>query len=45
MIFHSELSALLALITGIAILIKPKLLSYMVALYLIISGILGLIGH
>jgi hypothetical protein len=32
-----------ALIAGIVILIAPKLLNYIVAVYLIIVGILGLI--
>ncbi|MBN2033630.1 MAG: DUF3096 domain-containing protein [Deltaproteobacteria bacterium] len=32
-----------SLIAGIAILFRPKLLSYIVAVYLIIVGILGLI--
>ena len=32
-----------ALIAGILILIVPRLLSYIVAIYLIISGILGLL--
>ena len=34
---------LVALIAGILILLAPKLLNYVVALYLIIIGILGLI--
>ncbi len=34
---------LLALIAGILILIMPRLLNYVVAIYLIIIGILGLI--
>ncbi len=33
-----------ALIAGILILIFPRLLNYIVAVYLIIFGILGLIG-
>jgi hypothetical protein len=32
-----------ALIAGILILVRPKLLNYIVAIYLIIIGILGLI--
>ena len=32
-----------ALIAGIAILIFPKLLNYIVAIYLIVFGILGLV--
>jgi hypothetical protein len=35
---------LAALIAGILILIVPRLLNYIVALYLIIIGLLGLIG-
>ena len=37
-----NLSALLALIAGILILIKPRLLNYVVAIYLIVVGLLGL---
>ena len=33
-----------ALIAGILILIVPRLLNYIVALYLIIIGLLGLLG-
>ncbi len=36
---------LIALIAGILILIVPRLLNYIVALYLIIIGILGLAPH
>ena len=35
---------LVALIAGILILVMPRLLSTIVALYLIIMGILGLLG-
>jgi hypothetical protein len=38
-VHHSVLS----LIAGILILIMPKLLNYIVAVYLIVTGILGLI--
>jgi len=34
---------LVALLSGIAILIWPRLLSYIVAFYLILFGILGLV--
>ena len=34
---------IVALIAGILILFMPRLLSYIVALYLIIAGILGLL--
>ncbi|CUA88169.1 DUF3096 domain-containing protein [Chelatococcus daeguensis] len=35
---------LVALIAGVLILIVPRLLNYIVALYLILVGILGLFG-
>lgn len=34
-----------ALVAGILILIMPRLLNYIVAIYLIIIGILGLVGR
>jgi hypothetical protein len=34
---------ILSLIAGILILIMPKLLNYIVAVYLIVTGIIGLI--
>jgi hypothetical protein len=36
------IGSFLALIAGIAILMVPRLLNYIVALYLIIVGVLGL---
>lgn len=36
-------AALLALLTGILILIFPRVLNYIVAFYLIIIGVLGLL--
>ena len=36
------LSPLIALIAGILILIMPRLLNYIVAIYLIIIGLIGL---
>ncbi|HEX4332901.1 MAG TPA: DUF3096 domain-containing protein [Usitatibacter sp.] len=38
------LSPLIALIAGILILIMPRLLNYIVAIYLIAVGVLGLLG-
>jgi len=35
---------LVSLIAGILILIMPKLLNYIVAIYLIVIGLLGLFG-
>jgi hypothetical protein len=34
-----------ALIAGILILIMPRLLNYIVAIYLILVGVTGLAGH
>jgi hypothetical protein len=39
-----SLAPLVALIAGILILIMPKLLNYIVAIYLILIGLLGLFG-
>jgi hypothetical protein len=39
------LEPLLALVVGILILIVPRFLNYFVAVYLIVSGILGLTHH
>lgn len=39
-----HIGPLIALIAGILILIMPRLLNYIVALYLIIIGIIGLFG-
>ncbi len=36
---------LVALIAGILILIFPRLLNYIVAIFLIIFGLIGLAGH
>jgi Protein of unknown function (DUF3096) len=36
---------LIALIAGILILVMPRLLNYIVALYLILIGLLGLFSH
>ena len=38
------LTPLVSLIAGILILIVPRLLNYIVALYLIVIGLIGLIG-
>jgi hypothetical protein len=41
--FYVGLQPLVALIAGILILLIPRLLNYVIALYLIITGILGLL--
>jgi hypothetical protein len=38
------LTPLISLIAGILILLRPKLLNYIVAIYLIIIGVVGLFG-
>ena len=38
------LAPLIALIAGVLILAMPRLLNYIVALYLIIIGVIGLFG-
>jgi hypothetical protein len=39
-----SLGPLVSLIAGILILVMPRLLNYIVALYLIIIGIIGIFG-
>jgi len=41
---HVVMGPLLSLIAGILILIVPRLLNYIVAIYLIIVGLIGLFG-
>ncbi|WP_372527661.1 DUF3096 domain-containing protein [Piscinibacter sp.] len=41
---HSSLTPLISLVAGILILVMPKLLNYIVAIYLIVIGIVGLVG-
>lgn len=43
--FTINIASLLALVAGILILIKPRLLNYVVAIYLIVIGVLGLLGY
>ena len=38
-----NLNAIIALIAGILILVRPALLNYIIALYFIVIGILGLL--
>jgi hypothetical protein len=39
-----SIAPIIALIAGILILIVPRLLNFIVAIYLIITGLLGLFG-
>lgn len=41
---HLSAGPLVSLLAGILILIVPRLLNYIVAIYLIIIGLLGLFG-
>lgn len=40
-----SLAPIISLLAGILILVQPKLLNYIVAIYLIVIGILGLVGR
>jgi Protein of unknown function (DUF3096) len=42
---HPAVAPLIALIAGIVILLVPRVLNYVIALYLILIGLLGLFGH
>lgn len=42
---HLSIGPLISLIAGVLILIMPRLLNYIVAIYLIIIGLLGLFGR
>lgn len=42
---HSMAYPVIALVAGILILIFPTILNYIVAIYLIIVGVLGIIGQ
>jgi hypothetical protein len=44
MTIHIDFGSVFALLAGIAILVKPKLLNYIVAAYLIAIGVLGLVS-
>lgn len=45
MTLHIQLAPLISLAAGIGILVFPKLLNYIVAGYLILLGVLGLMGR
>jgi hypothetical protein len=44
MTLHLQLEYLLALIAGLAILLSPRLLNFIVAIYLIAVGVIGILG-
>jgi len=41
---HLGLTPLISLLAGVLILVMPRLLNYIVALYLIAIGLIGLVG-
>jgi hypothetical protein len=41
---HLTIGPLVSLIAGVLILMVPRLLNYIVAIYLIVMGLLGLFG-
>lgn len=41
---HLSLAPLVSLLAGILILVVPRLLNYIVAIYLIIIGLIGIFG-
>ncbi|WP_081857979.1 DUF3096 domain-containing protein [Thiomonas sp. FB-Cd] len=41
---HLSIGPLVSLIAGVLILVVPRLLNYIVAIYLIVIGLLGLVG-
>lgn len=41
---HLGLTPLISLIAGVLILLMPRLLNYIVAIYLIAVGVIGLLG-
>jgi energy-converting hydrogenase Eha subunit C len=43
--YMQHLSPIVALIAGVLILVMPKLLNYIIALYLIVIGLIGLFGR
>jgi DUF3096 family protein len=41
---HVALGPIVSLLAGILILVMPRLLNYIVAIYLILIGVIGLLG-
>jgi len=41
---HLGLTPLISLVAGVLILVMPKLLNFIVAIYLIVVGLIGLFG-
>ena len=45
MSYLQHIGPVTALIAGVLILVMPKLLNYIIALYLIVTGLVGLFGR
>ena len=45
MTIHLELAPIISIVAGILILVRPHLLGYIVAIYLILMGVLQLVGY
>lgn len=41
---HLSLAPIIALLAGILILVRPRFLNYIVAVYLIVIGLIGIFG-
>lgn len=41
---HLALTPIISLLAGILILVVPRMLNYIVAVYLIVVGLIGLVG-
>ena len=41
---HLSLTPLISLVAGVLILVMPKLLNFIIAIYLIVIGLVGLFG-
>lgn len=41
---HLSLTPLISILAGVLILVMPKLLNFIVAIYLIVVGLVGLLG-
>ena len=41
---HLRLTPLISLVAGVLVLVMPKLLNFIVAIYLIVIGLIGLFG-
>jgi hypothetical protein len=44
MMMHMTIAPIVSIIAGILILVYPRILNYIVAIYLILMGILGLVS-